>query len=222
MSRILIPSRGPGDWRDLLADPAKHWRAGYSAMAAAHSWEAADGLPPEIAALFCPGAELIFAIPEHKVPMPGRGRDSQCDIFALIRTDAGTVATAIEAKVSEPFGPTIADWLVETSREKLGRLASIRELVGCEQPRGDLRYQLFHRTAAAVLEAERMGATGAAMIVQSFSHGDRWRDDFNAFADFLGATPGPRSVRALTLPGGKILTLGWARGDERFLADSGV
>src|SRR5688500_6454146 len=36
--RIYVPSTGPNDWRRLLADPAKQWRKGYSAMAVARCW----------------------------------------------------------------------------------------------------------------------------------------------------------------------------------------
>jgi hypothetical protein len=51
MSRIYVPSSGCNDWQRLLADPEKHWRPGFSAFATARAWEAADGLPPEIAEL---------------------------------------------------------------------------------------------------------------------------------------------------------------------------
>ncbi len=108
ISKILVPTQSPEDWCHLLADPDKHWRAGYSALSAAISWETAHGLPPEIALLLGPDAELLLAIPEHKVAMPGKGRDSQCDVFALVKAGGQTiaVAVAVEAKVAEPFGPT--------------------------------------------------------------------------------------------------------------------
>ncbi|WP_102226675.1 DUF6946 family protein [Acidimangrovimonas sediminis] len=168
MSRIYVPTRGLGDWRALLADPEKHWRAGYSAMAAARSWEAADGLPPEIAAMFVTNAELLLAIPEHKVALPGGRRESQCDVFALVRDGNETVSLAVEAKVAEPFDRTIGDWLRNASDGKRTRLAAICELLGCPPPPDDLYYQLFHRTAAAILEAKRFGTDTAAMVVHSF------------------------------------------------------
>ncbi|MEO1000600.1 MAG: hypothetical protein AAFW69_08380, partial [Pseudomonadota bacterium] len=88
MNKILTPSGGPEDWRQFLADPQNQWKRGYSAMATALSWEAAQGLPPEVAELLGPDAELLLAIPEHKVAVPGGRRASQCDVFALAR--AGT------------------------------------------------------------------------------------------------------------------------------------
>lgn len=217
MSRIYVPTRGPGDWRALLADPERHWRAGYSAMAAACSWDAADGLPPEIAAMFGTDAELLLAIPEHKVALPGGRRESQCDVFALVRDGNETVSLAVEAKVAEPFDRTIGDWLRNASDGKRTRLAAICELLGCRPPPDDLYYQLFHRTAAAILEAKRFGTDTAAMVVHSFSQEHRWFEDFAAFCAFLGvdAARGTRLTR--TLPGGGNLILGWATGEARFL-----
>ena len=56
-----------------------------------------------MAAILGPGARLLLAIPEHQVALPGGGRPSQCDVFALVRNDVGTPTVAVEAKVREPF-----------------------------------------------------------------------------------------------------------------------
>jgi hypothetical protein len=208
---ILIPTCSANDWRALLADPDKHWKPGYSAMSAAQSWEAAQGLPPEIASLLGPDATLLLAIPEHKVALPGKGRESQCDIFALARTGNQTVALAVEAKVAEPFGPTVGEWLVAASPGKITRLTALCDLLGCAYPPPDaLRYQLFHRAAAAVIEAARFKTDRAAMIVQSFSADHLWFGDFAAFCQFLGHTATQGLAVDHALPSGKTLTLGWA------------
>jgi hypothetical protein len=218
MARILVRTRSEDDWRSLLADPQKQWRAGYSAMAAARAWQAAQGWPPEIAALFPAETELIWAIPEHKVPLPGGRRESQCDVFALLRDPHGLSALAVEAKVSEPFGPTLEEWLADGSPGKRARLDAICEMLGCAEPLPHLRYQLFHRTAAAVVEARRLHARQAAMVVQSFAQDHRWFDDFAAFAAHLGHTPGRGALAHGALPHGGTLSLGWATGDARWLA----
>lgn len=218
MSKILVPTRGLSDWKRLLADPEKHWRAGFSAMAAARSWEAADGLPVEIAGILGPDAELLFALPEHKVPLPGGRRESQCDVFALVRAAGRTVALAVEAKVNEPFDRTLGDWLADGSAGKRRRLAAICDLLGCPEPPPDLRYQLFHRTAAAVIEADRMNAGAAAMIVQSFSPEHRWFEDFASFCAFLDLDAARSAPLVRRLPDGRDLILGWATGDPRHLA----
>ena len=179
MSAIMVPTRGPEDWRALLAEPDRQWREGYSAMCVALSWERAGGLPREVAAVLGPGAEALLAIPEHKVALPGRGYHSQCDVFALVRVAGQTVALTVEAKVREPFDRTLAEWLGPAPSDgKRARLAGICALLGRDAPPMDLRYQLLHRTAAAVIEAERFGLAGAAMIVQSFDPGHAWFDDY--------------------------------------------
>src|SRR5260370_42012508 len=100
MTRIYLPSQGPDSWRDLLADPDKHWRTGFSARTLACCWEAAPGrVPTEIAGMFADqGAnpELLLALPEHRVPLPGSNRgDSQSDLFAMIRAGDKTFAVTI-------------------------------------------------------------------------------------------------------------------------------
>jgi len=47
-----MPTKSMTDWQSLLAEPEKQWRAGYSAMLTAQSWENAVGLPPEITSAF--------------------------------------------------------------------------------------------------------------------------------------------------------------------------
>ncbi|PHP68217.1 hypothetical protein CSC94_06070 [Zhengella mangrovi] len=213
MTRILVPSRGLESWQALLADPQRHWREGYSAMAVARSWEAARGLPPEIAGLFEPGVELLLAIPEHTVRLPGAGRASQCDVFALLRNGNESVAMAVEAKVSEPFGPTVGEWLAEGGSNRAERLAGLRALLGADaEPDPSLRYQLFHRTAAAVIEARRFAAPHACIVVQSFSANNAWLADFQAFARFLGLSLAPGEAGTVVLPDGMKLSLAWVRG----------
>jgi hypothetical protein len=86
MSSIYVPTAGSQSWQALLADPERQWKKGYSARAVAHCWEAAQGLPPEVGALFGDDAELLIAIPEHKVSLRDAGRDSQTDVFALVKS----------------------------------------------------------------------------------------------------------------------------------------
>ncbi len=188
-------------------------------MAAAQSWEAAEGLPPEIAAMFSPKAELLLAIPEHQVPLPGRGAASQCDVFALVREPNRRIAVAVEAKVGEPFGPTVGEWLRNASDGKRARLSALCNILGCSPPPDDLYYQLFHRTAAAIIEARRFGTEAAAMIVQSFSREHRWYDDFAAYCAFLGTDPQRNSPSTITVAGGMPLILGWATGENAFLKE---
>jgi hypothetical protein len=54
---------------------------------------------------------------------------------------------------------------------------------------GDLRYQLLHRTASAVIEAERFNATQAMIIVHAFGDDRGGFADFESFAQTLGVEP---------------------------------
>jgi hypothetical protein len=221
VSRILVPSAGPDSWRQFLAKPDLHWAVGYSARTVAHAWEAADGFPPEVQAMLSPvlgPVELLLALPEHKTPLPGGRRDSQSDVFALGRHRGGLVACTVEGKVDEPFGPTVGDWMRDASPGKVERLAYVCGLLGIADCPPDVHYQLLHRTAAALIEAERFCVTDAAMVVHSFSPQRRW---FGAYERFVGlfdlqAEIGAPSVASL--PGGRRLLVGWACGDAHFRA----
>src|SRR4051794_252238 len=118
MSKFYIPTAGPQSWQARLAEPEKQWRTGYSARTLAHAWEAANGLPKEISNLFGPSAELLIAIPEHKVSLGDTGRESQSDVFAIVKANNRTIAVTVEGKVNESFGPTIKDWYTEPSPGK--------------------------------------------------------------------------------------------------------
>jgi len=116
MSRIFIPASDPKNWRSLLAEPEKHWRSGYSAMALAYCRQEADGFPDCIKRVFSTSdkrlfqtAKLLLAFPEYKVPLPGGARSSQNDLFVLAKGDGYLISMAAEGKVSEPFGPTVSE-----------------------------------------------------------------------------------------------------------------
>ena len=49
---------------------------------------------------------------------------------SLLRVAGQTVSVAVEGKVAEPFGPTLEEWLVNSSDGKQSRLAYLRDLLG--------------------------------------------------------------------------------------------
>ena len=219
MGKILTPSGGPDGWKQFLAQPDLHWVTGYSARTLAHSWEAADAIPPEVAALMTEAfgpAELLLALPEHKTALPGGTRESQSDVFALVRHARGLATYTIEGKVDEPFGPTVGEWSVSASPGKIERLEYLCGLLGLPACPLDVRYQLVHRTAAALIEAERFDAKLAGMIVHSFSPEKRWFAEFARFGALLGCTIEPGQSATISVPSGRSLMIGWAAGDQRF------
>ncbi len=215
--KILTPTEGAEDWRRLLAKPDRQWREGFSAKSVAERWEKVGALPPEIAGQFrqCGllDAEPLLAAPEFKTDLPGGGAASQSDVFAVIRTSRGVFAATIEAKVAEPFGETVGEWLLGASPGKIQRLTFLCALPGVSfPPRSDLRYQLFHRCGAALIEAERFGFYGAAMIVHSFSLTKEWSGDFKAFGAAIGVHAEGLGPAVISVPSSRPLLVGWAQG----------
>jgi len=223
MPRIFVPSSGPGDWRCLLAEPEKHWARQRSARTLAHCWEDCNGFPPEIQSVLSQhsalsNAEPLLIFPEWKVSLPGGARPSQNDIWVLAKGQNGLVSIAVEGKVEEPFDKTIGEWKKDTTEGKETRLNYLAEVLGLRKPVPDgIRYQLLHRTASAVIEAERLGARHAVMLVHSFSHDNQWFGDFATFVALFGQSPKVGQLVTVTAAKGLPLHLGWVHGDERYL-----
>ncbi|MFD1958150.1 DUF6946 family protein [Novosphingobium panipatense] len=75
---------------------------------------------------------------------------------------------------------------------------------------GTIRYQLIHRTASAVIEAQRYCSRDAAMIVQSFCPKRSWVDDYRAFAEALGFLDAPvGAISPAKICDGVALRIGW-------------
>jgi hypothetical protein len=196
MPRILTFTSSPHDWQALLADPEKHWKTGYSARTLAHSWEAANGFPSEVAMSFRLSSDNllakltpILAVPEFKVPLPGGKRASQNDIFVLAHSLSGPVSIMVEGKVNESFGPTLDEWLSEASPGKEERLRFLLHTVGLNTtPNGSIRYQLLHRAASAIITGQQYRAKAAVILVHSFSQREQpvgW-SDYQEFARLFG------------------------------------
>lgn len=225
MPRILAFTSGPEDWRALLADPEKHWRLGYSARTLAHSWEASEGFPAEVALSFAQSAEPllanltpVLAIPEFKVPLPGGVRASQNDIFVLARSAAGPVSIMVEGKVSESFGPTLEQWRSEASPGKEERLSFLLRTLGLSTPPpGNVRYQLFHRAASAIITGEQYRSVAAVLLVHSFSQERVGWPDYQTFARLFGVEAVVGSLQRLGINSTVPLFGLWVVGNPAFL-----
>ncbi len=225
MSKIFIPSKGPEDWKDFLAEPSKQWKSGYSAKTLAYCWEEADGFPSCVRKVFSQSGipcfkdmELLLAIPEHQVPLPGGSSSSQNDVFVLARAEYQLMTIAVEGKVAEPFGPTVDEWLKNDSPGKRKRLSYLCEKLGLsEEGLGRIRYQLLHRTVSALIEAERFSAPSALMLVHSFSQEHVWLEDYRSFLALFSKDGGTDTVTFIGKRGGVDLYLSWVVGEKRFL-----
>ena len=223
MSHIFVPSQGPGDWRGLLADPEKHWARRYSARTLAHCWEDSDGFPVEVRNVLrqhsaLKNAEPLLIFPEWKVSLPGGSRPSQNDVWVMAKSDDALISIAVEGKVEEPFDKMLGEWKTDGSPGKNARLDHLTKVLGLTSPVPDsIRYQLLHRTASAVIEAERFGARHAVMLVHSFSKENLWFNDLAAFASLFRINAEIGKLASSTARNGMPLHIGWVYGDERYL-----
>jgi hypothetical protein len=200
-----------------------HWREGRSAFETAHSWLEADGIPTAVRAVLETDpafrqATLIEATFEKKTDLDTFGRPSQTDILALLSTGHGHVLLSVEAKVDESFGPLVSEW-ADGSIGKAQRLKGLVDrlnLTAEDVP--NLRYQLLHRTVAALIEGEQAGVRDAALVIQSFSPASvrAGFDDFRAFAFAFGAKIDEPGRLSTAVTRGRIgLRLGWAECSPR-------
>lgn len=75
-----------------------------------------------------------------------------------------------------------------------------------------IHYQLLHRTASALIEAERFKTDAAAMIVHSFSPSRKWFPAFAAFCAMFGVEPQPDCLLRARTNTDRPLFFGWASG----------
>jgi hypothetical protein len=216
--------------RRFLADPDIQWARGASALELAISWERAEkterGLPIEIAEALdrdptLRDARVLIALPEHKAALKGRGRASQTDVWVLLRTASGYASMAIEGKAGEPFDVPLAEWLKDASRGKTDRLKYLCEMLGVAgEPSPALRYQLFHRSVSALIEAERFGAASAIMLVQSFRDDPLSWEDYRNFASLLQSEAQRGGLVRAGICKNRPLYLGWV--DSKAATDAEI
>jgi hypothetical protein len=215
------PLTNPLSVQGLLRDPIVHWRKGRSAYEAAHAWVGANlnetgGWPKEVRTLLITAPEwaetrLLIGFFEHATALDTERSPTNTDVMILARAPQALGLIAVEAKAGEPFGERVERWNTSTGRAE--RLNWACDLLGLD-PRdcGHLRWQLFHRTIAAVVEAQRFMAAQALMLVHDFAPEPCWVDDYVAFADaagFVGARVG--ALSSIKNVGGVSVRLGWVR-----------
>jgi len=194
MDKFFIPTNNPEDWQLLLADPDKQWRTVYSAKSLAYCWHKTNDFPHSIKRVFKNSGinlfqdiELLIAFPEWKVPLPGGRRPSQNDIFILAKGSNQLISITVEGKVRESFGEIVSEWKSDKNKGKQIRLKYLCDLLHLNKDQVDnIRYQLLHRTASAVIEAKRFNAENALMLVHSFSQeSEQENEGFQDYCKFL-------------------------------------
>ena len=184
----------PDDVIPHLARRELHWREGHSAHALATTWFRGNGLPRAVCALFAShdifrDAELVDAILERKTNLrDGVVGQSQTDLLGILGVGLGLAILAVEGKVEESFGPYVSEWMDNTPARtrRLGVMTSLFGVSGHDV--STLRYQLFHRAASAIYEAQRYRASMAMLMVHSFSDKQSGWNDFAAFTLAISLT----------------------------------
>lgn len=225
MATYYRPADRPEDWQQLLAKPNLHWKTGYSAKSLAHCWTEARGFPPEVAQTFhtsgiptLQDTEFVVGFPEHDVPLPGGVRPSQSDILVLARSNLGLVAITVEGKVSESFDLPIGERFAQSTPGETERLAYLCNLMQVQRADLDsIGYQLLHRSASAVIEAKRFGASQAIMLVHSFSRSLEHFNDYSNFAALYEVRVTANKIYHIAQIGGIEFYLGWIIGDPEYL-----
>jgi len=235
-AKFLTPKGEPADepqkWEEL--HPLKHWKSGHSAKALAHCWTDVGGFPREVQkALDDSGYPALQNLrfecgyPEHTAKLAGRGRQTTTDILVWARGNDGLVCITVEGKVSEGFAEQVKFWREKNAGEnKELRLFHLLKVTNVHEYQVQhLRYQLFHRTASAIIHAEekdgeKSECKNAVMLVHSFSQTHENFCDFVEVAKVFDGKLNPQ--RGCIHYVGKIrninLYLAWITGDEKYLA----
>jgi hypothetical protein len=185
--------RDPEDVIRHLARGVRHWKGGYSAHSLATLWFSANDFPAKArelldsSAIFR-GAKLVDGFFERQTELGDGERPSQTDLLAVARIGAELTVIGVEGKAEEPFGETVGEWLEKNTNRSARetRLKLLCEILGISQADRTLRYQLFHRSAACVIEAERYGANSALLLVHSFSEKQSSLRDYKLFVGAVG------------------------------------
>lgn len=182
----------------LLADHKKQWKKGYSAFELAYCWENARNLPNGVHKVFKKSGltlfndvQVLYGFPEYKVPLPGGNASSQNDLYVLAKANNELLTIMVEGKVSEPFGETVEYWLgANPSEGKRKRLEYLLNLLGLDEGSvKNIRYQLLHRAASALLEARKVNANNSLILVHSFSKTVKWFEDYAEFVKLFRLSP---------------------------------
>lgn len=228
MLQFYLPTGEADDWKPFLAQPDLHWKPGFSARTLAYCWERSKerSFPAEVKALFATSGIQAFqaitpllAFPEHGVSLPGSGGKSQSDLFVLAKDGGGQLMSiVVEGKVDEGFGKTLAQWYVDPSPGKQKRLKFLQATLDLpENLPLTIQYQLLHRTASAILEAQRFNAHNAIMLIHSFSPRNKSFEDYQAFAKLFDVAVTPDHLSLVKEVQGVSLYMGWVRGDPQCL-----
>jgi hypothetical protein len=130
----------------------------------------------------------------------------------LAKGEDQLVSIVVEGKVDEPFDKPIGEWRAAYGKGKEERLRYLCTLLELDERKIDhIYYQLVHRTASALIEANRFTARNALMLIHSFSQKDTGFHEYCQFLQLYGAKGEVSSLTFGKNIDGINLYFGWAR-----------
>ncbi|NQW20043.1 MAG: hypothetical protein HQ477_04870 [Chloroflexi bacterium] len=216
---IVVPTISTKDWKRQLRGHDKPWRDGFRIKSLADHWQGAVGFPVDVQQMFksagitgIKDAEMLLSVPEYETELLAKGGPSFADLFVLATSSDGLITMMVESRVDEPFDSIFNSllWKKGDVIDKRTTLTGLSEILGITV--GDasvVRYQLLHRTASALIEAERYSATTTVMLVHSFSSEGMWFEDYEAFGAALGVSVESGQLVDAGIRSGRRLMLGW-------------
>ena len=163
--------------------------------------------------------KMLIAFPEYKVSLPGGRRASQSDVFVLAKGDGKLISIAVEGKALEGFGQTVSEWSKDKSPGKEKRYDYLLDLLMINtQNISEIKYQLLHRTASAIIEAQKFNAQAALMLVHAFSDDPQAYSDYQQFLNLFDVTNTQedslvfaKNIRGIDLH------FAWVKGERKYL-----
>lgn len=225
--RKLDIARGVAGWRDLLADPPRHWKDNRAARRLAEVWNVSDPLPPpEIREAWAstPFADFqpTVAIPAYEVEMPGGWHPARNDLLIVGLIGEELSLVMVQGKLSGTLGPHIDEVLHNPLPGKLRRIGFLKEVLELPDPLPESTcYNLLDRTASPLIEAKRLQARYAAMIITAFGPLDPCHEEYRHFASLFGVTGAPDRLERLPAHSDPELWIGWVRMAEQQSTPSG-
>ena len=213
--RLHVPLIAAEDVKPHLGSPS-HYKEGYSAFCLVNGWMAENDIPELVRLTLdtvpaLQQAILLEGFLEREVSLGDGARNSQTDLLCLLDINKQLVVMSVEGKVRETFGNLVVKELETASDFKKSRIERLAQVLGLSlEEAKPLRYQLIHRTAAAIFEAQRFHSQTAIMMVHSYDPADAGFADYRQFAEAIGFQPveptytvGPRPFDGVSL------YLGW-------------
>ena len=189
----------PEQWMQFAPpkDKEKHWKDGRSAKSLAMFMTdtiQVKKLENVLNELGYNSKGIVSCTPEANTVLPGRGNGRNHDLL-MIGKD---FVVGIEAKVSEPFGKSISNELIDASENKRYRINALaKELFGCEINADNevLKYKLLTGIVGTLREANNNAKSKALFLVLVFTDGIKKEDekavennnkDFADFCKYIG------------------------------------